>query len=55
MEFKGDLEALVIRDLVTVLWTQDDFPDWQVSGKHLVEVATLTMSLSAWVDSWEET
>jgi hypothetical protein len=39
----------VIRDFVTVTITQDDFPDFNVPRKHLVEVATLPMCLRAWV------
>ena len=40
----------MIRDFVTVPITQDGFPDFYVPCEHLVEVTTLTMSLSAWVD-----
>ena len=39
----------MIGDLVTVPITQSDFPDFDVPSKHLVEVATLAMCLSAWV------
>ena len=37
----------MVRDFVTVPITQCDFPDFHVPCKHLVEVATLAMCLSA--------
>ena len=39
----------MIGDFVTVPITQSDFPHFNVPCEHLVEVATLAMSLSAWV------
>ena len=45
----------MIRDFVTVLWAECDFPDCHVPREHLVEVPTLAMSLNAWVKSRVET
>ena len=39
----------MIGDFVTVPITQDDSPDYNFPRKHLVDVAALAMSLSAWV------
>ncbi len=50
MEFQGHLHALVVRHLVAVPVTQDDLPDCHVANEHLVEVATLAMSLSTRAD-----
>ena len=38
----------MIGDFFTVPRAQDDFPDFHVPREHLVEMSTLTVSLSAW-------
>ena len=40
----------MVRHLVAVPLTQDDLPDCHVANEHLVEVATLAMSLSTRAD-----
>ena len=50
LEFQSHLQALVVGHLVAVPLTQDDLPDCHVTNEHLVEVATLTMSLSTRAD-----
>ena len=40
----------MVRHLITVPLTQDDLPDCHVANEHLVEVATLAMSLSTRAD-----
>jgi len=45
----------VVRHLVTVPLTQDDLADFHVPGEHLVEVASLAMSLSTRFDCRGET
>jgi hypothetical protein len=40
----------VVRHLVAVPLTQDDLPESHVANEHLVEVATLAMSLSTRAD-----
>ena len=44
--FESDLDAPVVRDLVTVPRAHDNGPDLHVPGEHLVEVATKAVSLS---------
>ena len=55
MEFQGGLNALVVRDLVTVPRAQDYFPECHVANEHLVEVAALAVGFSAGVDCRSET
>jgi hypothetical protein len=45
--YESHFEAAVIRDLVTVLRAHGDGPECHVPSEHLVEVATLAVSLSA--------
>ena len=47
MEFEGDLETLVVGDVVTVAWTEDDFSDGHVPSEHLIKMSTLFVCLSA--------
>jgi hypothetical protein len=55
VEFQCGLNALVVRDLVTLPRAQKNFPDCHVANEHLVEVAALAVSLSAGVDCRSET
>ena len=54
MEFKGHVEALMVRDIIVVPITQVDFPESHVPSEHLVEMSSLTMSFSARVKCGSE-
>ena len=44
--YESHFEATVVRDLITVLRTHGDGPEFHVPSEHLVEVATNAVSLS---------
>ncbi len=45
----------MVGDIVAVVFTQDDLPDFHVPGEYLVEVVTLAVSLSTHFDHRGET
>ena len=47
LEFEGNHQALVVRDIFPVPRVHDGYPDFHVASEHLIEVTALTMSLSS--------
>ena len=54
LEFEGDNQRLVVRDIFPVARVHDGYPDFHVANEHLVEVTALTMGLGSTWKCWLE-